>query len=178
MILNIQNTEEDNILFNFDSVYDFIEQGLEKGAVLVHSEEGLSRSPVIIMAYLIKKKGISYDQANDIVIQAKPHICPNDAFVEHLKLFEKNVKKVIENVYKCSICRKTFFNDSNIDFVHEFTPKSKYSYKRYKKSFVTSNECSSYFLNSLNTLNLQDIGQKLNCPNKNVYVFEFSAITK
>jgi hypothetical protein len=168
MILNVQNTEEENILFNFDRVYEFIEQGVSNGAVLVHSEEGISRSPTIVIAYLIKKRGICYEEAFDIVIKANGDISPNNAFVDHLKLFEKSVNKFMENNYKCGVCRKTLFNDSNIDFVHEFTPKSNYSYKRYKKSFVTSHECTSYFLNSLNVLNLDDVGQKINCPNKNV----------
>ncbi len=168
MVLNLQNSEDENILFNFDRVYEFIEQGLQIGAVLVHSEEGLSRAPTIVIAYLIKKRGITYDEAFALVKEMKPDINPNTAFVEHLKLFEKSVNKVVENYYKCNICRKSLFNDIHIDFIHEFTPKSNYSYKRFKKSFVTSHECTSYFLNSLNILNLQDIGQKINCPNKNV----------
>lgn len=169
MQLNIQNSEDENILFNFDSVYDFIEQGLKEGGVLVHSEECLSRAPTIMIAFIIKRNKITYEEADAIVKAAKPDISPNEAFKSHLILFEKSVNKVIENYYKCGVCRKTLFDDSNIDFVHEFTPKTNYSYKRYKKSFVTSTECTSYFLNSLGLLNIiEDVGQRINCPGRNV----------
>ena len=135
MILDIQNEENENILFNFDSVYDYIESGMLKGSVLICSDECISRSPTILIAYLIKKNSLTFDEAFNYVKGLKEDISPLDSFINHLMLFEKATNKVKENVYKCNICRKTLFDDSNIDFIHEFTPKSNYSYKRYKKVF-------------------------------------------
>ena len=40
---------------------------------------------------------------------------------------------LLKNVYKCKKCRKTIFNDLDIDTEHVFLPKQQYSHKRYKK---------------------------------------------
>lgn len=47
--------------------------------VLVHCQVGQSRSPSIIIAYLMKKNGISYDQAFSKVKEARAVIRPNSS---------------------------------------------------------------------------------------------------
>jgi hypothetical protein len=169
MKLDVSDAEDENILFNFDAVYSFIEEGREKSGILIHCYGGISRSPTITIAYLIKKLNINLEEAVKFLRSLKPDINPNNGFMERLETFEKNHNRVIEYVYKCSICRKTLFDDSNIDFEHEFSPKKNYSYKRYKKSFVSTDQCASYFLNSLSFLNMNnEIGEKIMCPHKNV----------
>lgn len=80
-----------------------------------------------------------------------------------------NASKQLYIITLNSICRKTLFDDSNIDLDHEFTPKKNYSYKRYKKSFVNTNECTSYFLNHFDNINMNDEkGGKISCPNAHV----------
>ena len=80
-----------------------------------------------------------------------------------------NILKKPKIKFKCSICRKNLFDDTSLNLEHEFTPKKNYSYKRYKKSFVNTNECSSYFLDHASFVNLDDeIGGKINCPHPNV----------
>ena len=168
MKLDVTDTEDENILFNFESVYNFIEEGKSQGGVLIHCYGGISRSPTIAIAYLMKKYQMTFEQAFNTVKELKSDINPNDGFIQKLQIFEKLLNKPIEFYYKCSVCRKTLFDDSNIDFIHEFSPQSKFSYKRYKKSFVNKDEgCSSFFLNSLSFLNT-DFGGKIMCPGKNV----------
>jgi predicted protein tyrosine phosphatase len=169
MKLQVDDTEDENILFNFESVFNYIEDGREKGGVLIHCYGGISRSPTITIAYLMKKNNLSFEESYKFLLNLKPDINPNEGFLAKLEFFEKIVNKPIENCYKCSICRKTLFDDSNIDLAHEYTPKKNYSYKRYKKSFVNTSECAAYFLNSLSFVNSNsEFGEKLNCPNKNV----------
>jgi dual specificity phosphatase 12 len=137
MKLEVEDSEDENILFNFEAVYNFIEEGLKNGGVLIHCRGGISRSPTIIIAYLMKSRKIGFEEAYKFLSELKPDIQPNNGFMEQLRLFDKQVNKVVENVYKCSVCRKNIFDDSNIDFTHEFSPKEHYSYKRFKKVRIT-----------------------------------------
>lgn len=167
MNLQVTDSEDENILFNFDDVYYFIEEGCKVGSVLIHCNECISKGPAIAIAYLIKKFEMNFDQAYNTLKEKKSDINLNEDLVEKLSLLHKKLNRVVENVYKCSICRKTLFDDSNLDFEHEFTPKKNYSYKRYKKSFVNTNECTSYFLNSLSFVNINsEFGGKIMCVNE------------
>jgi len=46
----------EDILSHFDNTFEFIEEGRQKGGVLVHCLAGVSRSSSICIAYLMKKK--------------------------------------------------------------------------------------------------------------------------
>ena len=169
MKLDVLDSEDEDILNDFEIIYNFIEEGREKGGILIHCYGAISRSPTIIIAYLIKKLKIPLEEAYNIVKSIKSDINPNEGFISKLKDFEKTIIKRLENIFKCSICRKNLFDDTSLNVEHEFTPKKKYSYKRYKKSFVNTNECSSYFLDHASFVNLDDeIGGKINCPHPNV----------
>lgn len=97
---------------------------------------GYSRSPTIIIAYLMKKNNMGFEDAFNYVKEIKQDIHPNDGFIEKLKYFEKRLFTEIQYIYKCGKCRKTLFNDKNVDFEHFYSPKDKYSYKRYNKVII------------------------------------------
>ncbi len=169
MKLDVTDTEDEDILSQFDSVINFIDSAIENGSILIHCYGGISRSPTIIIAYLIKKHNKTFEHAFNLLKELKPDIEPNEGFIEKLKLLDKMNNRLLEFTYKCTVCRRTLFDDTDINFQHEYTPKKNYSYKRFKKSFVNTSECSSYFLNTLEFLDTEDdIGGKINCPGKNV----------
>ncbi|KAG9308850.1 protein-tyrosine phosphatase-like protein [Chiua virens] len=58
------------------------------GNVLVHCQQGISRSPAIVIAYLIHNLGMSYDQAHALVKRHRPCINPNPGFVAALRAWE------------------------------------------------------------------------------------------
>ncbi|KAH7884933.1 protein-tyrosine phosphatase-like protein [Phlebopus sp. FC_14] len=58
------------------------------GNVLVHCQQGVSRSPAIVIAYLIHNLGMSYDQAYALVKRRRPCINPNPGFVSALRAWE------------------------------------------------------------------------------------------
>ncbi|KAL4080540.1 protein-tyrosine phosphatase-like protein [Scleroderma citrinum] len=58
------------------------------GNVLVHCQQGVSRSPAIVIAYLIHNLGMSYDQAYALVKWRRPCINPNPGFVAALRAWE------------------------------------------------------------------------------------------
>jgi len=47
----------------FDQSYNFINENLNKGNVLVHCQKGVSRGSAIVIAFLIKKFQVGYYEA-------------------------------------------------------------------------------------------------------------------
>ncbi|KAI5092635.1 dual specificity protein phosphatase 18 isoform X1, partial [Silurus meridionalis] len=69
------------------------------GGTLVHCAAGMSRSPALIMAYLMKYKGVTLCQAHNWVRQSRPSIRLNEGFWDQLldyekRLYGKNTVKV------------------------------------------------------------------------------------
>jgi len=62
----------------------------EDGAVLVHCNEGKSRSCAVICAYLIQTHGLQLEQALRAVRRARPQAMPNDAFLAQLTKLDKH----------------------------------------------------------------------------------------
>ncbi|KAF9259698.1 phosphatases II [Marasmius fiardii PR-910] len=72
-----------------EGVCSFIEGSLRSGrGVLVHCQQGVSRSTAIVIAYLIRFKFMSYDQAFDLVLKRRPCVKPNSGFVAALREWE------------------------------------------------------------------------------------------
>ena len=50
--------------------------------IYVHCEHGCSRSPSLVIAYLMATKNISLDDAFELISSKRPCILPNDSFIE------------------------------------------------------------------------------------------------
>lgn len=61
------------------------------GRVLVHCVQGVSRSVTVIIAYLIFKEKMTYDEASDLVKRVRGIASPNIGFVIQLMLFYKRL---------------------------------------------------------------------------------------
>ncbi|KAK4195429.1 protein-tyrosine phosphatase-like protein [Triangularia verruculosa] len=68
--------------------------------VLVHCDEGVSRSPAIVIAYLMRKDKRSLKGAMKDVKRRRGCVRPNRNFVEQLKVWEKTGYKVWEDKEK------------------------------------------------------------------------------
>lgn len=61
-------------------------------AALVHCEKGISRSPSVVIAYLVKSNGWSVVEAYKFVQDRRPIIEPNAGFMEILRQFEQSAE--------------------------------------------------------------------------------------
>uniref|UniRef100_UPI0037E96C80 dual specificity protein phosphatase 14 n=1 Tax=Semicossyphus pulcher TaxID=241346 RepID=UPI0037E96C80 len=72
----------------FDLVAERINQN-QTGTTLVHCTAGRSRSPALIMAYLMRFEGLSLRRAHELVLQQRPFIRPNAGFWRQLMEYER-----------------------------------------------------------------------------------------
>ncbi|XP_030375144.1 dual specificity protein phosphatase 19 [Scaptodrosophila lebanonensis] len=70
---------------------DFIEEARSaKGCVLVHCNAGVSRSASVVIAYLIQRRDMSFEEAYNLVKSWRPCIQPNAGFMQQLKQYNRN----------------------------------------------------------------------------------------
>lgn len=99
---------EQSLTIIYDEVLPFIDVALQdSGKVLVHCNAGVSRASSVIIAYLIKYRGMSYKQALEEVRKNRPSARPNAGFATQLKELEKKQKLVrskdlCSDIYECA----------------------------------------------------------------------------
>ena len=78
---------------HLDTLCDFIHDALseQQNKVLVHCLAGLSRSPAVVIAYLMKHHNMTFAEAHNFVFERRPMISPNNGFVEQLKKYEADL---------------------------------------------------------------------------------------
>jgi len=65
----------------------------EKGHVLIHCRQGISRSATILVAFLMWYKRISVDNAIATVASKRKMVAPNSGFMKQLRSFENHIMK-------------------------------------------------------------------------------------
>lgn len=86
--------------FNMQNVFDgcflYIENIRLLGRrVFIHCNAGISRSPTIIVAYVMKYLRISFEDAFNLVKKARLTINPNIGFISQLKVYENYLKTIM-----------------------------------------------------------------------------------
>jgi atypical dual specificity phosphatase len=80
-LIKIYDNDAEPIGDHFESCVKFIDLALAGGgAVYVHCFAGISRSPTIVAAYLIKSHGMNDCDALDFIKTKRPEIDPNYGF--------------------------------------------------------------------------------------------------
>ncbi|KZT08409.1 phosphatases II [Laetiporus sulphureus 93-53] len=65
------------------------------GKVLIHCSADISRSPMIVAAYLMKRHKMSLKAALRQIIQVRPQISPNPGFLQQLKELEMELFGIV-----------------------------------------------------------------------------------
>lgn len=92
--INISDTFEQLLDKFFDETHNFIEEARRnKCNVLVHCKAGISRSPTIAIAYLMKWKRLHLQDAYNLVKRCRPQISPNLNFMGQLVSYERQLQR-------------------------------------------------------------------------------------
>ncbi|XP_014242766.1 dual specificity protein phosphatase 14-like [Cimex lectularius] len=93
--INVRDTIDSNLGEHFDSIADIINQVQEEGGVtLVHCVAGVSRSASLCIAYLIKYKNMTLNEAYWYVHSKRRCIRPNNSFFNQLIDYEEKLTGV------------------------------------------------------------------------------------
>ena len=87
----ILDLPEEPLSCHFVQCFEFIDEALKIGRVLVHCNAGISRSVSIVIAFLMSRRQKSLCEAMAQVKAARPRAQPNVGFVEQLKMYESNI---------------------------------------------------------------------------------------
>ena len=87
--INDNNTE--NAIKFFKITNRFIDEAVNNGKILIHSENGQSRCFVFILAYLIGRKGFKFADAYEKIKEKFRFAEPNDNFLTQLKHYDLEV---------------------------------------------------------------------------------------
>lgn len=96
--IKINDLPEVPIFPIFNRAFEFIEEGIKSGCVLVHCNAGVSRCASVVIGYLMKTRRMTYKDAFDLVKEKRPAICPNEGFRTQLKTYEKMLESERQQV--------------------------------------------------------------------------------
>lgn len=87
----LHDNETENICAYFSDLIDWMSDVLanQNHKILVHCAKGISRSPTVVIAYLMYSRHLSYDDAYAFVQSRRPCIYPNTGFVCQLMDYGK-----------------------------------------------------------------------------------------
>jgi protein-tyrosine phosphatase len=84
-----EDDEAENIFHHFLNTYSIINRAVHKNKnVIVHCAAGISRSPTLVIAYLMIKNNWTYNTAYKHVKNKRAIVKPNAGFVHQLKMLE------------------------------------------------------------------------------------------
>ncbi|CAF0846453.1 unnamed protein product [Rotaria sp. Silwood1] len=92
--LPADDTQRQNLLEYFDTAYSFIHNAIENNEkVLVHCVAGISRSPAIVIGFLMRYAKMNMNDAYDFVKRKRSIVAPNLNFMGQLLEYEKKLKQ-------------------------------------------------------------------------------------
>ena len=107
--IDVDDDFRTNIICHFKECIFFIEG---KDKIFVHCAAGMSRSPTIVIAYIMWKRKLRLNEAIKFVKEKRSIISPNDNFMNQLKIFEELLIKNDYNINNINF-KKIKVNDSN-----------------------------------------------------------------
>ncbi|VEN48601.1 unnamed protein product [Callosobruchus maculatus] len=109
LTLDIEDNVTENIIRFFPKVRQFIDDALSHNCkVLVHCDNGNSRSATLVLAYLMEKYGLSTSEALRYVRERRESVNPNEGFRAQLIEYEPiyKARQIMANGESSSDCRQ------------------------------------------------------------------------
>eukprot|EP00270_Netrium_digitus_P018637 TRINITY_DN7117_c0_g1_i1.p1 TRINITY_DN7117_c0_g1~~TRINITY_DN7117_c0_g1_i1.p1 ORF type:complete len:208 (+),score=61.68 TRINITY_DN7117_c0_g1_i1:235-858(+) len=92
-VVEVDDAVSENLAAHFDHCFSAIDDARSHGrGILVHCLAGMSRSVTVVVAYLMKTKGMSFREALFYVKQRRAIAQPNSGFVRQLEQFEASLQ--------------------------------------------------------------------------------------
>ena len=107
--IDVDDDFRTNIICHFKECISFIEG---KDKIFIHCAAGMSRSPTIVIAYIMWKRKLRLNEAIKFVKEKRSIISPNDNFINQLKIVEELLIKNDYNINNINF-KKIKVNDSN-----------------------------------------------------------------
>eukprot|EP00746_Dinoflagellata_sp_MGD_P005688 gnl/MRDRNA2_/MRDRNA2_111019_c0_seq1.p1 gnl/MRDRNA2_/MRDRNA2_111019_c0~~gnl/MRDRNA2_/MRDRNA2_111019_c0_seq1.p1 ORF type:complete len:606 (-),score=118.99 gnl/MRDRNA2_/MRDRNA2_111019_c0_seq1:150-1967(-) len=90
--IHVQDKAGASLHPHFGAACDFIQSALGQGAVLVHCQGGISRSPTVIAAFLVAHRRLTIPQALDVVRKSRKCANPRAEFLLDLQHFVQDMQ--------------------------------------------------------------------------------------
>ena len=87
--IDVDDSQFETLSDYFESCHKFIK---ESKVCFVHCSAGMSRSPTIVISYLMKEKSLTLNEAFKHVSQRRPIVCPNENFMRQLEEYERKLR--------------------------------------------------------------------------------------
>jgi len=98
LVITLADSCIEAIIPKIKETKEFIDKSLAAGGkVLVHCNDGMSRSASLVIAYIMQTYGMDFRSALHYVQQRRFCVQPNDGFEQQLKEFEPIYRALIEN---------------------------------------------------------------------------------
>ena len=90
----VNDDTKEEISVYFELVYQYIENARKKNKIVfIHCHMGISRSPTLVIAYIMKYLRMSFTMAFQYLEKIRPIIEPNIGFIYQLEKYQKNMYK-------------------------------------------------------------------------------------
>lgn len=90
--ISARDHDSEDLSAIFEEAIAFIDEGRQKGGVVVHCAMGVSRSASLVIAYVMKSKKMCFADAYHFVKKHREVIYPNEGFKKQLLDFEDSIK--------------------------------------------------------------------------------------
>ncbi|EJW84664.1 dual specificity phosphatase [Wuchereria bancrofti] len=159
MRIPVSDTYQAKLLPHFEDAFKFLDKVCERGSVaLVHCLAGISRSPTLAIAYMMRRNNWTSEQAYRYVKERRPSISPNFNFMGQLLEYETRLreKNNLSLSSKSSEHDEECRNDNNTTVSTSFFTLSSVSKSNSPGDIRPIQECD-------NTENISKLGKSISC---------------
>lgn len=116
--LQMSDDESQDLELVFAKGTKFLQEKCNNRNLLVHCRQGQSRSVSVVLAWMIKYKGLTLCQALKKVRTCHPSASPNLGFLQQLSEFASKMRgdTAFDQLQFCKICSKLGFSQENFTF--------------------------------------------------------------